>query len=328
MSASSIYGCGVSRAVTLTRGDLAPELRAEIRRLQRLEPVRNLRLLLLVPTMAAGGIAVESAGLPLARAAGTLAIAAVMMALSVVMHEGVHHLLTRSRGWNRALAIACGLPILLSADAYRALHLRHHAFERTERDPDDIETLARRGIPLVLVYYVLLAVGAYLYFPHVAVAGYRAARSRTDRLAILLEYAVLLALFGLALWYSPGALVRLWLLPMMVAAQLTNIRSLAEHGLTTSGNPFTATRSVRTSPVVAFFLCNLNFHLEHHLFPAVPWYNLPAVHGLLGPAYRATGASVYDGYRAFLRDFLRTTWAGMIPDLRMVPAHIREDLCG
>jgi fatty acid desaturase len=328
MSASSIYGCGASRALSLTRKDLSPVLRAEIRRLERLEPARNLRLLLLVPMTLAGGAAVEYGGHPAVRAAGTLVLAVVMMALSVIMHEGIHHLLTRSRRWNRALAIACGLPILLSADAYRALHLRHHAFERTDRDPDDMERLARRGLSMVLVYYGLLVVGTYLYFPHVAVEGYRAGRSRADRMAVLFEYGLILALLGLALWRAPHAVVHLWLLPMMVAAQLTNIRSLAEHGLTTSGNPFTATRSVRTSPLLAFFLCNLNLHLEHHLFPGVPWYNLPAVHRLLQPAYRATGASVYNGYGSFLHDFLRTTWAGVIPDLRMLPAHIREDLCG
>jgi hypothetical protein len=33
MSASSIYGCGASRALSLTRKDLSPVLRAEIRRL-------------------------------------------------------------------------------------------------------------------------------------------------------------------------------------------------------------------------------------------------------------------------------------------------------
>jgi len=114
---------------------------------------------------------------------------------------------------------------------------------------------------------------------------------------------------------------------MLIAAQVTNLRGLAEHGLTTSGSPFTATRSVRTAPVAAFLLCNLNLHLEHHLFPAVPWYNLPRVHRLLLPAYRAAGSSVYNGYCRFLLDFLRTTWSGVIPDVRLLPAHQREELC-
>ncbi len=326
--AGRIYGCETSRAHALTRNDLGPEIRSEIRRLQRLEPVRNLRFLLLLPVLVAGAAAAGWSPNVLLRALGTIAIAAVMMSLGVIMHEGVHHLLVRSRGWNRVLAAACGVPVLVAADAYRALHLRHHAFERTAQDPDDIETLARRGRPLVAVYYVLVLFGTYFYIPHVAMAGYRAARGAGDRLAVLVEYALALSLLALGCRWAPHLVVRLWLFPMLVAAQLTNLRSLAEHGLTTSGNPFTATRSVRTSPVIAFFLCNLNLHLEHHLFPAVPWYHLPAVHRLLQPAYHAAGASVYDGYAEFLTDFVRTTWTGLVPDLRLLPVHLREDLCG
>ena len=59
----------------------------------------------------------------------------------------------------------------------------------------------------------------------------------------------------------------------------------------------------------------------------MPWYNLPRVHRLLLPAYRAAGSSVYDGYWRFLLDFLRTTWSGVIPDLRLLPAHQREEIC-
>lgn len=326
--ASRIYGCsGPSRARLLTRNDLPSEVRAAIRGLQRLEPARNLRLLLLVPVWALAAAAAVGSPYGLVRAAATLVLGGVLVSLSVVMHEGSHHLLLRSRRLGRLVASCCGLPLLLSATAYRALHLRHHAYVHTDRDPDDIETLARRGTPLVLVYYALLLAGTYLYFPHVAREGWRATRDRNDRLAILLEYAASAAVLGLAWWWSPQLMLRLWLLPMLVAAQLTNLRSLAEHGLTSGGNPFTATRSVHASPLLAFFLCNLNLHLEHHLFPAVPWYHLPEVHRLLLPAYRIAGASIYDGYASFLRDFLRTTWSGVIPDVRLLPVHLREDIC-
>jgi fatty acid desaturase len=324
---SRIYGCTGPAAVRpLTRNDLAPEVRAEIRALQRLEPRRNLPLLVLVPLAIFGLWAALGPGIVI-RAAGTIALTAVLVSLSVIMHEGGHHLLFRSRFLTRLVASACGAPVLISATAYRVLHLRHHAFERTERDPDDVETIARKGIPLVLVYYALLVTGTYLYLPHLAVGGWRAAHSRGERAAIALEYALMAGVMGGAWWLAPGIMMRIWLLPMLIAGQVTNLRGLAEHGLTTSGSPFTATRSVRTSPILALLLCNLNLHLEHHLFPAVPWYNLPRVHRLLLPAYRAAGSSVYDGYWRFLRDFLRTTWSGVVPDVRLLPAHQREELC-
>jgi fatty acid desaturase len=327
--ASRIYGCLAAPAVRpLTRRDLQPGVRAEIRALQRHEPWRNLPLLLLLPIAGAGAWATSPEhGLAL-RAAGTAVLGLVLMSTSVLMHEGIHYLLVRSRRVNRMVALCCGTVVLLSATAYRTLHLRHHAFEHTEDDPDNIETAAPRRVPLVLVYYGLLLVGTYCYFPHVAIGGWRAARTSRERYTIVCEYLLMVGALAAGWWLAPDRMLRLWLLPMLVAAQLTNLRGLAEHGLTTGGSPFTATRSVRTSRWIAFFLCNLNLHLEHHLFPAVPWYNLPRVHALLRPAYRAAGASVYDGYGRFFRDFLRTTWAGLIPDVRLLPAHVRDELCG
>ncbi|HTV12546.1 MAG TPA: fatty acid desaturase [Acidimicrobiales bacterium] len=38
------------------------------------------------------------------------------------------------------------------------------------------------------------------------------------------------------------------------------------------------TRTVYMNPVFRFLYLNMNYHLEHHLFPSVPYYNLPALH--------------------------------------------------
>jgi len=38
-------------------------------------------------------------------------------------------------------------------------------------------------------------------------------------------------------------------------------------------------RSLVSNPVVSFFFNNQNYHLEHHLFPAIPW-NWESVNGL------------------------------------------------
>jgi fatty acid desaturase len=52
-------------------------------------------------------------------------------------------------------------------------------------------------------------------------------------------------------------------------------------------------------------MCNLNYHLEHHLFPAVPWYNLPRLHALLAGQYRRAGAYVHRSYLGFLWEAAR-----------------------
>ena len=50
--------------------------------------------------------------------------------------------------------------------------------------------------------------------------------------------------------------------------------TLLEH----HADPVLGTRSILTNRVTAFFMCNENYHLEHHLYPGVPWYNLPRLH--------------------------------------------------
>ena len=92
-----------------------------------------------------------------------------------------------------------------------------------------------------------------------------------------------------------------WLAPIAVAVVLSNIRALAEHmGTSCKGDAIVKTRTVTSNRLVSFLMLNLNYHLEHHLFPAVPWYNLPRVHELLKPMYESRGAVVETSYAAFV----------------------------
>lgn len=43
------------------------------------------------------------------------------------------------------------------------------------------------------------------------------------------------------------------------------------------------TRSVLMNPVLRFLYLNMNYHLEHHMFPSVPYHNLPRLHAVIGP---------------------------------------------
>ena len=54
---------------------------------------------------------------------------------------------------------------------------------------------------------------------------------------------------------------------------------IIEHtGLPNEGSILARTRTMQTWPFFSWWLWNMNFHAEHHAWPAVPWYGLPALH--------------------------------------------------
>jgi fatty acid desaturase len=77
------------------------------------------------------------------------------------------------------------------------------------------------------------------------------------------------------------------------------LRNIAEHAVVRDpSTKLTHTRTVLTHPLVRFVVAphNANFHLEHHLYPFLPQYRLPAVHRLLSGRGALEGAEVVRGY--------------------------------
>ena len=81
------------------------------------------------------------------------------------------------------------------------------------------------------------------------------------------------------------------------------------------------TRTVLMNPVFRFVYLNMNYHVEHHIFPTVPYHALPALHrevrDQLAPPLPNTLAAYRELLAATARQAVDPTWE--IPD-RGVPA--------
>jgi fatty acid desaturase len=96
-----------------------------------------------------------------------------------------------------------------------------------------------------------------------------------------------------------------WLVPMLVVNVIVNVRGMTQHTLLPEpGHALRGSRTILARPLVAFFLCNENFHLEHHLYPGVPWYNLPRLHVALREALISARAPFIPSYWQFVREFV------------------------
>lgn len=288
---------------------LTPELRTRLRELHRIEPRRLLKIpVFFVGCLAAVAVAAWSGRVGVAAPCCVLA-GFCLHGLGVFMHEGAHGNLTRTPGVDRLLGFLCGLPAGVSCSNYRATHELHHRFENTAADPDNMATLFPSGWLRPVVYYAWFFVGTPVYSVVLMLTGPLRAVGWRERFLCIVETLLILALYYslFAIWLE-GAPLYAWLAALAVASIIANVRGLAEHTLLPQGdppNPFRSTRSTVSNRVVSFFFNNQNYHLEHHLFPRVPWYNLPELHELLQSHYRSQQAAVCRGYVDYLSAALR-----------------------
>jgi Na+-transporting NADH:ubiquinone oxidoreductase subunit F len=64
-----------------------------------------------------------------------------------------------------------------------------------------------------------------------------------------------------------------------------------------------STRTVLMNPIFRFLYLNMNYHVEHHMFPAVPYYNLPALHAEINGQLATPLPSTIHAYKEIVDAF-------------------------
>jgi fatty acid desaturase len=64
-------------------------------------------------------------------------------------------------------------------------------------------------------------------------------------------------------------------------------------------------RTVYMNPISRFIYWNMNYHVEHHMFPMVPYHALPQLHAMIKHDLPAPNPSIWSGYREMIPAFLR-----------------------
>jgi fatty acid desaturase len=59
-------------------------------------------------------------------------------------------------------------------------------------------------------------------------------------------------------------------------------------------------RTVYMNPISRFVYWNMNYHVEHHMFPMVPFHALPALHAEIRDDLPAPSSSIAAAFREFI----------------------------
>lgn len=231
-------------------------------------------------------------------------------AMFVLAHEAAHYRLFSNRLLNDLAGRALGSVSGISMCSYRVVHRLHHNDLYGRQDPD---IALHGGYPRGRGYLLRKLAGdiaglnawkTFLYFfgnpaidadtgaalrPLDDTSPALRAAARRDRWGVVAVQALLpLGFYALGGAHALLAYALLWLLPLVSVVQvLLRVRAILEHGAVGDrSSPLTAARTNLAGPVARLFLFphHVNYHIEHHLCPAVPHYHLPRLHRILADA--------------------------------------------
>lgn len=273
---------------------------AVVRELSVLEPRKAIFALAVEWVGIAAAIAVSYAlRNPFVYVAAVIWIGARQHALSVLGHDAAHYRLLPSRPWNDWIAnVFTQWPIFLTVEGFRHYHGEHHRFTGVYGDGNRkiwrthaadgslraewtfpkkagalVVTILRRALFFTGLFWIVRGLVAMVLF-------------RSSWWQVCARLAFYCAGFWvLAVTGSLRAFVLYWLVPYCtwhMACQYA--RLICEHSAVPSADPaYAVTRTTLARWWERWLILprNIHYHIEHHWYPSVPFYNLPALHAEL-----------------------------------------------
>ena len=226
----------------------------------------------------------------------SIVIGFTLFNFTVMLHEVVHDAVFARRTGDRSRALLGWLyafPSGISRTQFTRWHLDHHAqLGDGEADPKRHHLSPRRNARWYKLLYMTPALIA-IYFRAAAreTATYPEdvrRRIRRERLVTVAGQLAILAAIGLGA--GPWIAFKVYVVPYLFVFPVAfTLNRLGQHYDIDPDDP--ARWSTLMKPSLFWDLAFLwsNYHLEHHYFPRVPFYNLPRLHRLLRPFYAERG---------------------------------------
>lgn len=257
-----------------------------------------------------GGLALVAAGTWWVLAAWTLH-GVILTFVFAPLHETIHRTAFRSKWLNDLVASVTGFVLLLPARYFRRFHFAHH--RHTNLANEDPELQFSKPKSRLEYAWAMTGLGSYWWPRSKATVLHAAGRVNENfipvsaRKEVIVEarihVALYVALVAISIALESTLLLHLWLAPVLIGMVALRCFLLAEHaGCELSDDMLANTRTTISNPVVRLLTWNMPYHCEHHLFPSVPFHQLPDLHEKV----KHHVVHVSPGYLAFHAELLRS----------------------
>ena len=242
-----------------------------------------------------------------------------MNAFGVILHEGSHGLLAKSRLANDRISNwGIAFWTINSVEEYRPTHRLHHRYLGQERDPDRVFYLvpARRGALTSLLLQDLFGITAFRRATSRVsgtsdVSGAPASLLARPQLLVgkIVAQLIILGQFVLFQGVLRGVLfyVVFWLVPIIcMYPMILRLKTITEHfdsGLRVANTVNWIARTSCAGWLQNHFVgARMEYHFEHHVIPTIPYRGLKKLHRRLDRTdlFKRHGEVLSHGYVLFL----------------------------
>jgi len=237
-------------------------------------------------------------------------------AFSVLMHDTAHFRAFKSKTLNYIFGEPLAWTLLLTMEGYRRNHLPHHTHLNTLDDPDWVRKIPQQGFHYPKKRWQFIG-DVMTYLSGIGYIGLAKAMLKSEELKSVPKHikmvraAFYLVVLGICIYTGTvEKLLLYWIVPLVTVFNTLNwLRSLGEHlGNLEYDHPYHYARSMKVSWLEAFILSphGINYHLEHHLYPHIPYYNLGKLHNMLikQPVFSSKAHITHGIFTGLLKEIL------------------------
>jgi fatty acid desaturase len=233
------------------------------------------------------------------------------------VHETCHHTPFRRRWLNKATLWLFGWMVQMEPQSVRWGHTGHHS--HTHFEHGDTELSEPNPVSWSNFCNVGLGFwGALFYWKSLIWQGFGSITP--EMRAVIPDGAIAKAIrnarYMLAVYLAViagGLLLQSWIpivlafAPRLIGGPVTGFLHLTQHtGLQMNIRDHRySTRSFSASALTRYCYFNMNYHIEHHMFPLVPFYNLPRLAEELRPQMPEPNRGLLGVYREILTTVAR-----------------------
>ena len=234
-----------------------------------------------------------------------------------IWHETGHRTAFKSRFWNDFFYYIASFMDNFEPIRWRYSHHHHHS-HTIFTDPLDFEIHVQKPTDLIMFFSWYLPFSGFLFFTkslhwetlkhafgvttevmRVCIPENERSKCRwSARSHVFIWVATIVASIYFQSWLPLLFIV----LPNFYGKTLISLFGLTQHaGLqeNVKDHRYT-TRTVKLNPIFSFLYWQMEYHIEHHMFPQVPSYNLPKLHEMIKDQMPPIRKGLWGAYKEIL----------------------------